>query len=102
MVGQGRGYYLNAVADELQDALILAHLDNAARQVEGRVNYVQYEAGSDQDSFHQRGIPAIALTWERAENLHQPSDTPDTIDMLKLQATGRVTALTLMTLADEP
>jgi len=101
MVGQGRGYYISLSADEQQDAWILAQVDNAARQIEGRVNVVKYEAGSDHDSFHQRGIPAVWLSWERAEDYHLPTDTADTIDPLKLQATGRLTTLTLMTLADE-
>jgi Zn-dependent M28 family amino/carboxypeptidase len=100
-VGQGRGYYLSVASDEQQDALILAHLDNAARQVEGRWNWAKYDASGDQDPFHQRGIPAALLTWERAEYTGTPQDTADLMDVNKLQATARVVALTMMTMADE-
>jgi hypothetical protein len=100
-VGQGRGYYLSVVSDEQQDALILAYLDNAARQVEGRWNWVKYVATGDEGPFHARGIPAALLTWERAEYTDAPQDTADLIDVGKLQATTRVVALTLMTMADE-
>jgi len=101
MVGQGRGFYLSAISDEQQEALILAHLDNAARQVEGRWNWVKYVPNGDQDAFHQQGLPAMLLTWERAEYTHTPQDSADLMDANKLQATARVVALTLMTLADE-
>lgn len=101
MVGRGRGYYISVAADEAQDALIMAHLDNAARQVEGRVTFDQYLAGSDHDSFHRRGIPAVMLAWERTEGAHLPGDTADSIDLNKLRATGRVTALALMTMCDD-
>jgi Zn-dependent M28 family amino/carboxypeptidase len=100
-VGQGRGYYLAVASDEQRDALILAHLDNAALQVEGRWTWAKYEASGDQDPFHRRGIPAALVTWERAEFSSTPQDTADRIDANKLQATARVVALTLMTMADE-
>jgi len=100
-VGQGRGYYLAVASNEQQDALILAHLDNAARQVEGRWTWAKYDAGGDQDPFHRRGIPAALFTWERAEFASSPQDTADLLDVNKLQATARVVALTLMTMADE-
>lgn len=102
MVGQGRGYYINVYAQEQQDALILAHLDNAARQVEGRLTFVKYEGGSDHEPFHALGIPAIMMFWERPEYVHMPDDTADLIDPKKLQATGRLLALALMTLAEQP
>ena len=101
MLGQGRGYYLDVSGDERQEAAILAHLDNAAGQVETRLNLHKYEGGSDHDSFHRLGIPAVVLAWEGAEDLHLPTDTADTIAASKLQATGRVVALALMTMADE-
>ncbi len=101
MVGQGRGFYIDISADERQEARILAHLDNAARQVEGRVTFVKYEGDSDHDSFHRQGVPAARLAWQEAEYLHVPEDTADTIAVGKLHATGRVTALALMTMADE-
>jgi len=102
MVGQGRGYYINAYAEERQDALILLHLENAARQVEGRLTAVKYEGGSDHDPFHARGIPAVMLSWERPDYVHTPDDTPERIDPKKLHATGRLLSLSLMTLADQP
>jgi Zn-dependent M28 family amino/carboxypeptidase len=100
-VGQGRGFYIATAADEQQDALILAHLDNVARQVEGRLNWAKYETSGDHDPFHRRGIPAALLTWERAEYANTPQDTADLMDVSKLQATARVVALALMTMADE-
>lgn len=100
MVGQGRGYYIGVYAEEQQDAIILAHLDNAATQVEGRLNFSKYEGNSDHETFHALGIPAVKLSWERPDYVHMPGDTPDLIDTRKLQATGRVLALTIMTLAD--
>jgi len=101
MVGQGAGYYLLAAADEMQDALLLAHLDNAAQQVEGRITFEKYRGGSDHDPFHNRAVPAMLLSWERPEYSHTPQDTAETIDWKKLEATGRVVSLALMTLADE-
>jgi aminopeptidase YwaD len=100
-VGQGRGYYLAVASDEQRDALILAHLDNAALQVEGRWTWAKYDASGDQDPFHRDGIPAALVTWERAEFSSTPQDTADLIDINKLQASARVLALTLMTMADE-
>ena len=100
MVGQGRGYYLDVAGDERQEAPLLAHLENAARQVKGRVNFIKYTASSDHDPFHRQGIAATLLSWQRPEYINVPEDTADTIDIKKLQATGRITALTLMTLAD--
>ena len=99
-VGQGAGYYITVSADEQKEALLLAHLDNAAVQVEGRLTFDAYTGGSDHDPFHIRGVPALLLTWESPQEEHVPDDTPDSIDVQKLHATGRVTALTLMTLAD--
>ncbi len=101
MVGQGRGFYLSAASDEQQDALILAHLDNASRQVEGRWNWAKYDANGDHNLFHARGLPAALFTWERAEYTNTPQDTAGLIDPNKLQATARLIALTLMTMADE-
>jgi len=101
MVGQGRGYYLSVAADESQEAHILAHMDNAAGRVEGRVNFVRYEEGSDHQPFHDLGLPAAVMSWERPEYSHMPLDTPDLIDPNKLAATGRLVALTFMTMADE-
>ncbi len=100
-VGQGAGYYIIVSGDETQEALILAHLENDARQVKGRLTFEKYQAGSDHEPFHQRGIPAVMLSWERPQYTNVPEDTPETIDAQKLRATGRVSALTLMTLADE-
>jgi len=100
-VGQGRGYYLDAAGDDSADAILLASLENAARQVEGRLNMLKYQAHGDDASFHSRGIPTVALSWEKADYGNTPQDTPDLIDEAKLQATGRLVALTLMTLADE-
>ena len=101
MVGQGRGYYIIASGDEVQEARMRAHLENAARQVEGRVTLVPSESGSDHETFHRRGIPAVMLAWERGENSHLPADSVDSIDSRKLQSTGRVAALALMTMAGE-
>jgi len=101
MVGQGRGYYIIVSADQSQDAGILAHLENAARQVQGRLTFDRYEGASDHHSFHTHGIPAVMLSWEEPEHVHLPEDSAEVIELKKLQATGRVTALTLMTLADE-
>ena len=100
-VGQGRGYYLDVAGDDSADAILLASLENAARQVEGRLNMLKYQAHGDDASFHSRGIPTVALSWEKADYANTPQDTPDLIDEAKLQATGRLVALTLMTLADE-
>lgn len=101
MVGQGRGFYIIISSDESQDANILAHLENAAPQVQGRLTFDQYDAASDHHPFHLRGIPAVMLSWERPEYVHLPEDTAELVDLKKLQTTGSVTALTLMTMADE-
>lgn len=100
-VGQGRGFYLDAAGDDTQDAILLASLDNVARQIEGRLNLLTYRPLGDDATFHNRGIPTISLSWERFEYADTPNDTPTTVDPAKLQATGRLVALTLMTLADE-
>jgi len=101
MVGGGRGYYLDVSGDELRDAAILAHLENAAGQVETRVTLTRYVPSSDHDSFHRLGIPAVWLSWEGAADLHLPTDSIDGIAPEKLQATGRTVALALITMADE-
>jgi Zn-dependent M28 family amino/carboxypeptidase/uncharacterized protein YchJ len=101
MVGQGRGFYIIVSGDERQDAGILAQLERAAPQVEGRLTFERYDGASDHHSFHQRGIPAVMLSWERPQQVHAPGDSVEIIDLQKLQTTGRVTALTLMAMADE-
>ena len=101
MVGQGRGFYINAFGSQSQDAAIIAHLDRAAQQVESRMTFSQYEATSDHAPFHGRGVPSVVLTWEDPDNAHTPQDTVETIDEAKLYATGRVTALALMIMAQE-
>ncbi len=99
-VGQGAGFYIIVSANELQEGLLLAYLDNAAAQVDGRLTFEKYAGGSDHDPFHLRGVPALLLAWEDPRNEYLPDDAPETIDAQKLYATGRITALTLMTLAD--
>jgi Zn-dependent M28 family amino/carboxypeptidase len=101
MVGQGRGFYIIVSGDERQDAGILAQLERAAPQVEGRLTLGRYDGASDHHSFHQRGIPAVMLSWEKPEQVQAPGDSVELIDLQKLQTTGRVTALTLMAMADE-
>lgn len=100
-VGQGRGYYLDAAGDDTQDAVLLAGLDNAARQVEGRMNMLKYRPLGDDATFHNRRIPTVSLSWERPEFADTAEDVRELVDPAKLQATGRLVALTLMTLADE-
>jgi len=100
-VGQGKGFYIIVSGDEKQDASILAHLENAAPQVEGRLTFDKYVGTSDHRSFHERGVPAVMLSWERPDHMYLPEDTAESIDVNKLEITGRVTALTLMTMADE-
>jgi Zn-dependent M28 family amino/carboxypeptidase len=101
MVGQGKGYYLIASGRDDQDASVLAALENAAQQVQGRLSVERVETASDHLAFHVRGIPSVLLSWEQPQYVNQPADTPETIDVLKLQAVTRITALTLMALADE-
>jgi len=101
MVGQGRGFYIIAGCDETEDARILAHLENAAPRVQGRLSFEQDSETSDHRSFDLSGVPAVMLSWEEPQYAHRPEDTADTISQEKLGTVGRVTALTLMTMADE-
>ncbi len=101
MVGQGRGFYIIASSDKTEDARILAHLENAAPRVQGRLSFERDSTSSDHRSFDLRGIPAVMLSWEEPQNTHRPEDTADTVSQDKLGTVGRVTALTLMTMADE-
>jgi len=101
MVGQGKGYYIIASGSDSQDASVLAALENAAAQVQGRLSAERVDTASDHDAFHVRGIPSVLLSWEEPQYINQPADTPEMIDVLKLQSVGRVTALTLMTMADD-
>jgi len=100
-VGQGRGFYNDAFGNEPQEALLMAELDRAARQVESRLTLNAHERGSDHEPFHEKGVPSVMLTWERPEHMHTPYDTADKIDVNKMAATGRMTALALMSLANE-
>jgi len=98
---RGRGFYIDVFGDETQEAAALAHLDRAAGQVESCLTFNGYKGASDHAPFHLRGVPSVMLTWERPDNVHTPQDTAETVATGKLQATGRVTTLALMTMADE-
>jgi Zn-dependent M28 family amino/carboxypeptidase len=100
-VGAGAGYYIIVSGSETQEALVLAHLENAARQVEGRLTFEEYVAGSDHDAFHRLGVPAVLLSWEEPVNDYTPNDTPSSLDARKLGSTGKVVTLSLMTLAED-
>jgi hypothetical protein len=101
MIGEGKGFYIIASGREEQDASILAALEVAAQQMEGRLSIERAQTGSDHQPFRVRGIPTVLLSWEEPRFANQPTDTPETIDLLKLQTVTRVTALTLMTMADD-
>jgi Zn-dependent M28 family amino/carboxypeptidase len=98
-IGQGKGYYISVSGDETADARVIAHLENAAGRVEGRLTFDAYVPDSDHHTFHALGVPAVRLQWQEPEHTNQPTDSPETLDVTKMQAAGRVVALTLMTLS---
>lgn len=101
MVGQGKGYYAIASGSAERDAALLGALENAAPQVQGRLSIEHLATPSDHAPFAERGVPAVLLSWEEPQYTNEPADTPELIDVLKLQSVSRLTALAVMTMADD-
>ncbi|MDH7486081.1 MAG: M20/M25/M40 family metallo-hydrolase [Anaerolineae bacterium] len=100
-VGAGSGFFLTMQGDLTREALLRLHLENAAEQVGGRLDFVRAEEVSDQTAFQERDVPACLLTWKgSADDANHPADTPDRVDPLKLSKTGRIVALALRALAE--
>ncbi|MDI7278100.1 MAG: M20/M25/M40 family metallo-hydrolase, partial [Anaerolineae bacterium] len=101
MIGQGRGYYLNLHADRAEAGEVLAALECAAGQVEGRVSGAGRSMNSDHAPFLENGVASVLLMWREGQEVHLPTDTPDLLDAHKFRVTGTVVAAALSFLADE-
>lgn len=100
-VGAGSGFFLTVEGDLTREALLRAHLESAADQLGGRVDFVTATEVSDQTPFQAQGVPAMLLTWKgSADDANHPGDTSEGVDPLKLGKTGRIVALALRTLAE--
>jgi uncharacterized protein len=98
-VGGGNGYYLEAHYEWDQDAQVLFYLSSIERLVEGRLAPTTTQLRNDHQPFDEVGIPSILLTWRGSQTYNLPEGMDDEIDAQKLGKTGRMVALSLMTLA---
>ncbi len=94
-VGQARSYYLTWDGDAGREGRLLAALELAAELVDRRASPGQYHGVNSHQPLQETGIPAVLLFWPNADNVHQPEDTPDALDLTRLAATGEVLTLAL-------
>jgi hypothetical protein len=100
-VGQGAGTQLDAFAASA-GAQGLVHTAQGMLQASGEAAPVRVSSNadgtSDDLSFSQAGVPALALNWNgiiEDGRLHTPADTATTVDPAKLRLTGQIAALVL-------
>ncbi len=97
-VGQARSYYLTWDGDKSREGRLLYTLALAAELVDRRGSPGKYRGVNSHQMFQQAGVPTALLFWPDADDVHQPEDTPDTLDLAKLAVTGEVLTLTLLML----
>jgi len=98
-VGQARSYYLTWDGDKNRDGRLLSALTLAADLADRRASPGVYHGENSHQVAQEPGLPAVLLFWPDADNVHQPGDTPDSIDLGKLATTGEVLTLALAILA---
>ena len=93
------------------DVLFVDGPDELAARVAGAADGIEYPlqqiqmGRSDHVPFLNAGIPAALLIWldengQTPSHYHRPADTPDVIDLDKLETVGELAALTTLNLAE--
>ena len=129
-VGGGSGHYMEVQGFREQEGLLMFNMQVAEDLVDGRLKlampaeldqpveeesvrelYLSPFEGlgsmllntqpSDQAVFHQLGIPAVLVTWRGANEDNWPDEIAEEVEPYRLDVTGRMVTLVLMTVADE-
>lgn len=99
-VGGGEGYYLLAQGSEEREGLSRFNIRAAEKLLDGRLT-ISSPPGRDDPAalLRQSQIPTLWLSWRDASQENWPAGTDDEVQPYRLGVSGRLIALTLMTLA---
>ncbi len=67
--------------------------------VDGRLARTNDETQGDHVPLREAGVPTLPLAWRGASEYNMPLGYDDQVDPYRLGVTGRMVALSLMTLA---
>jgi hypothetical protein len=98
-VGGGAGFRLMAQGNWEQDGLLMFGMEQAGEVLDGRIRTGIPADQSDDVTFRASGVPTILLTWTDASEDNWPDPIADAINPNFLEATGRMTALAVMSVA---
>jgi hypothetical protein len=98
-VAGGSGYYLEATFDWDREAELIFTIRIAEDEVDGRLARTNEETLGDHVPLREAGVPTLPLAWRGADENNMPRGYEDEVDPYRLGVTGRMVALTLMTLA---
>ena len=98
-VGGGAGFRLMAQGNWERDGLLLFGMEQADGVLDGRLRTNIPADQSDDTTFRASGVPTILLTWTDASEDNWPDAIADEINPDFLAATGRMTALAVMSIA---
>ncbi len=98
-IAGGSGYYLEATFDWDREAELIFTIRIAEDAVDGRLARTNDETEGDHVPLREAGVPTLPLAWRGADENNMPLGYDDEVDPYRLGVTGRMVALTLMTLA---
>jgi hypothetical protein len=98
-VGGGSGYYLEANFDWEREAELIFIMTRAEEAVEGRLAKTTTVGTGDHIPFREAGVPTLPLAWRGSVEHNMPQGFDDEVEAYRMGVTGRMVALTLMTLA---
>jgi len=98
-VGGGSGYYLEANFDWELEAELIFTMTRAEEAVEGRLARTTSVGTGDHVPFREAGVPTLPLAWRGSVEHNMPQGFDDEVEAYRMGITGRMVALTIMTLA---
>jgi hypothetical protein len=98
-IAGGSGYYLEATFDWDREAELIFTIQIAEDAVDGRLARTNDQTEGDHVPLREAGVPTLPLAWRGASEYSMPLGYEDEVDPYRLGVTGRMVALTLMTLA---
>jgi len=96
MVGFGQPL-LGQVSESYKDLRLIA--TESANELDIPVNFQDYQGGSDNVPFEEKGVPNLTLIYWPDDAYHTPADTADHVSKENLRETGRLTALITLKLS---
>jgi len=97
MVGFGQPL-LGQVSESYKDLRLIAM--ESANKLDISVDFQDYQGGSDNVSFEEKGVPNLTLIYWPDEAYHTPADTADHVSKENLRETGRLTTLVALKLSE--